>query len=98
MLDNEFKAKKVGLVGYVGLLTVICFSSCILSLIRCEEFFGDVVLFFKTFWKGFSAVLSRLLEHLPHSDSFNSYYHGIALNGSKMACKPYLRDRQGKGC
>ena len=64
MLDNEFKAKKVGLVGYVGLLTVICFSSCILSLIRCEEFFGDVVKFFRTFWKGFSAVLSRLLEHL----------------------------------
>lgn len=64
MLDNEFKAKKVGLVGYVGILTVICFSSCILSLIRCEEFFGDVIKFFKTFWKGFSAVLSRFLEHL----------------------------------
>lgn len=63
-LDNEFKAKKVGLVGYVAMLTVICVSSCILSLIRCKEFFGDVVKFFRTFWKGFSAVLSWLLKHL----------------------------------
>lgn len=63
-LDKEFKAKEVGLVGYVSLLTGLCFVSCALSLIRCETFFRDFVNFFKGFWKGFTIILNWLIESL----------------------------------
>lgn len=63
-LKNEFKAKEVGLVGYVSLLTGICFVSCVLSLIRCKTFFQDFLNFFKGFWNGFTAVTDWLLGHL----------------------------------
>ena len=81
-LKNEFKAKEVGLVGYVSLLTGICFVSCVLSLIRCKTFFQDFLNFFKGFWNGFTAVTDWLLGHLQVIASLSDHInHEI---GSKI--------------
>lgn len=46
-----YQAKKTAMQGYVGVLTVICFVTTVLSVIRQREFCEDVINFFREFGK-----------------------------------------------
>lgn len=46
--------------GYVGVLTVICFVTTVLSVISQRVFCGDVIVFFRKFGKAIQTVAVRI--------------------------------------
>lgn len=55
-----YQMKKAALQGYVGVLTMICFVTTVLSVIRQRVFCGDVIEFFRGFGKGIPVFVVRI--------------------------------------
>jgi hypothetical protein len=57
-LQTQYQVKKAAMQGYVGLLTLTCFVTTIVSVVRQRVFCKDVIRFFEQFGKviGVSAV------------------------------------------
>ena len=71
-----YQAKKTAMQGYVGILTLICFVTTGLSIIRHKVFCKDFIGFFQELWKGIqvfaismhTAILSlaKVTENVPN--------------------------------
>lgn len=71
-----YQAKKVAMQGYVGVLTMMCFVTTVLSIIRQKVFCGDVIKFFQGFGKAIQVFavrihsiilsLAEVLENVPN--------------------------------
>lgn len=59
-LQIWYQTKKAAMQGYVGVLTMICFVTTILSVIRQRVFCGDAIQFFK----GFGKVIQIFAVHM----------------------------------
>lgn len=55
-----YQAKKAAMQGYVGVLTMICFVTTVLSLIRQRVFCEDVIEFFRGFGKAIQMFAVRI--------------------------------------
>ena len=55
-----YQAKKTAMQGYVGVLTMICFVTTVLSLIRQKMFCEDVISFFRKTGKVLQMLLVRI--------------------------------------
>lgn len=55
-----YQTKKATMQGYVGVLTVICFVTTVLSVIRQRVFCGDVIVFFRGFGKEIQTAVVRI--------------------------------------
>lgn len=55
-----YQAKKAAMQGYVGVLTMICFATTVLSVIRQRVFCEDVIGFFR----GFGKVIPAFAVHM----------------------------------
>lgn len=59
-LQIWYQTKKAAMQGYVGVLTMICFVTTVLSVIRQRVFCEDVIGFFRGFGKGISVFEVRM--------------------------------------
>lgn len=55
-----YQTKKAAMQGYVGVLTVICFVTTVLSVIRQRVFCGDVIVFFRGLGKVIQTAAVRI--------------------------------------
>ncbi len=55
-----YQAKKAAMQGYVGVLTMICFVTTVLSVIRQKVFCEDVIKFFRGFGKALQMFAVRI--------------------------------------
>lgn len=55
-----YRTKKAAMQGYVGVLTVICLVTAVLSIIRQKVFCGDVIKFFREFGKAIQRIVFRI--------------------------------------
>lgn len=55
-----YQAKKAAVQGYVGVLTLICFVTTVLSITRQRVFCGDVIKFFRGFGKVIQVFAIRI--------------------------------------
>lgn len=55
-----YQTKKASMQGYMGVLTVICFVTTVLSVIRQRVFCEDVIVFFKNFWGAIQVFAIRM--------------------------------------
>ena len=55
-----YRAKKAAMQGYVGVLTMICFVTTVLSVIRQKVFCEDVIKFFREFGKVIQVFAVRI--------------------------------------
>lgn len=55
-----YQAKKAALQGYVGVLTMMCFVTTVLSIIRQKVFCEDVIKFFRGFGKAIQMFAVRI--------------------------------------
>ncbi len=55
-----YLTKKVAMQGYVGVLTMICFVTTVLSVIRQRVFYENAIGFFRGFGKGISVFVVRI--------------------------------------
>ena len=55
-----YQAKKTAMQGYVGVLTMICFVTTVLSLIRQKMFCEDVISFFRKTGKALQMLVVRI--------------------------------------
>lgn len=55
-----YQAKKTAMKGYVGMLTLMCFATMVLSIIRQKAFCKDVIDFFQGFGKTIQWIVFRI--------------------------------------
>lgn len=55
-----YQSKKAAMQGYVGVLTVMCFVTTVLSVIRQRVFCGDVIVFFRELGKAIQIAVAHI--------------------------------------